>query len=235
MSEKEKEKKNEFPSIILDPAHNIKYKKNAFLGKGAFGKCFQITEMKNGNVYAGKFVSKEVVKKQKMKERLVQEISIHRTLIHSHIVAFYRFFEDDNYVYIVLELCQKRSMSELLKRRKFITEPEVRYDLKQVLSAVQYLHENSIIHRDLKLGNLFINNEMKVKIGDFGLATQIESGERKKTIFAQCYRPIQSPAKLNTSDSGMFLVDFRKVQSTHNAALHTLHSTNPPIFTIRSL
>ena len=182
MSEKEKEKRDEFPSIILDSTHNIQYKKNAFLGRGAFGKCFQITDMKNGKVYAGKFVSKEVVKKHKMKEKLIQEICIHGKLNHSHIVAFYGFFEDKNYVYIVLELCQKRSMAELMKRRKSITEPEVRYYLKQVLSAVQYLHENSIIHRDLKLGNFFINNEMKVKIGDFGLATRIESGERKKTL-----------------------------------------------------
>ncbi|GFG30472.1 hypothetical protein Cfor_12781 [Coptotermes formosanus] len=182
MTEKVKEKGSEFPSIILDSTHNIQYKRNAFLGKGAFGKCFQITDTMNGNVYAGKFVSKEVVTKYKMKEKLVQEISIHRTLNHKHIVAFYGFFEDETYVYIVLELCQKRSMAELMKRRKVITEPEVRYYLKQVLSAVQYLHENSIIHRDLKLANLFINHEMKVKIGDFGLSTRTENGERKTTM-----------------------------------------------------
>jgi len=182
MSEKEKENWDDIPGIILDSTHNIQYKKNAFLGKGSFGKCFEITDMKKGNVYAGKFVSKEVVKKHKMKEKLIQEIYIHRTLKHSHIVAFYGFFEDETYVYIVLELCQKRSMAELMKRRKFITEPEVRYYLKQLLSGVQYLHENRIIHRDLKLGNFFINNEMKVKIGDFGLATRIEIGERKRTI-----------------------------------------------------
>lgn len=182
MTGKVKDKSNEFPSIILDSTHNVQYKRNTFLGKGAFGKCFQITDTKNGKVYAGKFVSKEVVKIHKMKEKLVQEISIHKTLNHKHIVAFYGFFEDETYVYIVLELCQKRSMAELVKRRKFVTEPEVRYYLKQVLSAVQYLHENSIIHRDLKLANLFINHEMKVKIGDFGLSTRIENGERKKTM-----------------------------------------------------
>ena len=82
----------------------------------------------------------------------------------------------------MMELCQKRSMAELLKRRNFITEPEVRYYLKQVLSAVQYLHENSIIHRDLKPGNVFIKHEMKVKIGDFGVSTRIEGAERRNTV-----------------------------------------------------
>lgn len=53
--------------------------------------------------------------------------------------------------------------------------------MKQILEGVLYLHEKGIIHRDLKLGNLFINDEVEVKIGDFGLAAQIEfTGQRKK-------------------------------------------------------
>jgi polo-like kinase 1 len=154
----------------------VRYKRTAFHGKGTFGKCFELKNANNGNVYAGKMVSKEVLKTYHMKERLVQEISIQRKLKHEHS-WFYGFFEDEAYIYIMLELCQKRSMAELLKRRRFLTNPKVRYYLKQVLSAVQYLHENKIIHRDLKLGNLFMNNEMHIKVGDFGLATQIENGE----------------------------------------------------------
>lgn len=70
---------------------------------------------------------------------------------------------------------------ELHKRRKAITEPETRYFVRQVILACQYLHSNKIIHRDLKLGNLFINDEMEIKIGDFGLATRLDyDGERKR-------------------------------------------------------
>lgn len=96
MSEKVKERRNEFPSTILDSTHNSKYNKNAFLGKGSFGKCLQSTDMKNGNVYAGKFVAKEAVKNRIMKEKLIQEIAIHRTLNHSHVVAFHGYFENEN-------------------------------------------------------------------------------------------------------------------------------------------
>ena len=75
-------------------------------------------------------------------------------------------------------------MMELHKRRKAVTEPEARYFVRQVVQACQYLHGNNIIHRDLKLGNLFINEEMEVKIGDFGLATRVDySGERKRYLF----------------------------------------------------
>jgi polo-like kinase 1 len=182
MTDKIKGKKNELPNIIFDSTNNIRYKRSGFLGKGGFGKCFQITDTNTGNVYAGKIVSKALLTTHQTKEKLVQEIIIHKTLNHKNIVGFHGFFDDEAYIYIVLELCQKRSMAELQKRRQFLTDPEVRYYMKQVLSAVQYLHENKIIHRDLKLGNLFINNEMQVKVGDFGLSTRIESGERRRTM-----------------------------------------------------
>lgn len=75
---------------------------------------------------------------------------------------------------------------ELHKRRKAITEPETRYFVRQVILACQHLHNHKIIHRDLKLGNLFINDEMEVKIGDFGLATKVDfDGERKRLILYQ--------------------------------------------------
>ena len=76
-----------------------------------------------------------------------------------------------------------RSLMELHKRRKAITEPETRYFMRHILLGVLYLHENKIIHRDLKLGNVFLNDNMECKIGDFGLATKVDfDGERKKTL-----------------------------------------------------
>lgn len=59
-------------------------------------------------------------------------------------------------------------------------ESEARYYLLQIIDAVKYMHSEKVIHRDLKLGNLFLNN-MEVKIGDFGLATKVDwEGEKKK-------------------------------------------------------
>ena len=70
---------------------------------------------------------------------------------------------------------------ELHKRRRAITEVEARYFTKQIVAGTQYLHEKKIIHRDLKLGNLFLDDDLAVKIGDFGLATRVDfDGERKK-------------------------------------------------------
>lgn len=74
-------------------------------------------------------------------------------------------------------------MNELIKRRKRLTEIEVQCYLMQILSAIKYLHNHRVIHRDLKLGNLFLSEKMEIKLGDFGLATKLEyEGERKRTI-----------------------------------------------------
>ena len=72
-------------------------------------------------------------------------------------------------------------MMELHKRRRTLTEPETRYYLKQIIDGTKYMHGRKVIHRDLKLGNLFLDKDLNVKIGDFGLATTVEyEGERKK-------------------------------------------------------
>lgn len=113
----------------------------------------------------------------------MSEIKIHRSLHHNNIVGFEHFFEDVENVYILLELCQNQSLNELLRRRKRLHELEVQCYVNQICSAVKYLHSHRVIHRDLKLGNLFLNDKMEVKIGDFGLATKLEfDGERKRTI-----------------------------------------------------
>lgn len=70
---------------------------------------------------------------------------------------------------------------DVLKRRKRYTEPEARCLMVQIIGACQYLHRTNVIHRDLKLGNLFLSSGLEVKVGDLGLAALIENpGDRKK-------------------------------------------------------
>ena len=72
-------------------------------------------------------------------------------------------------------------MNDLLRRRGRYTEPEARFFVLQLIGACHYMHTNQVIHRDLKLGNLFLDYHMNVKVGDFGLAALIETpGDRKK-------------------------------------------------------
>ena len=160
-----------------------KYLKGKFLGKGAFARCFEFTNLENKRISAAKIMKKSTLTRARQKQKLMSEIKIHRSLHQNHIVGFEHFFEDAESVYILLELCQNQSLNELLRRRKRLHELEVQCYINQICAAVKYLHSHRVIHRDLKLGNLFINDKMEVKIGDFGLATKLEfDGERKRTI-----------------------------------------------------
>ncbi|XP_057700575.1 serine/threonine-protein kinase PLK1 [Corythoichthys intestinalis] len=173
----------EIPEVLVDTRAKRRYNRGRFLGKGGFAKCYEITDLETQQVFAGKIVPKSLIIKPHQREKMTSEIAIHKALDHINIVGFRGFFEDDDFVFVVLELCKRRSLLELHKRRKAVTEPEARYYMMQLLKGVQYLHNNRIIHRDLKLGNIFLNDDMDVKIGDFGLATKIEyDGERKKTL-----------------------------------------------------
>jgi serine/threonine protein kinase len=70
---------------------------------------------------------------------------------------------------------------DMIRRRKGLTEPEARYYMVQLIGACMYMHGENVIHRDLKLGNIFLDDKMELKVGDFGLAALIEKeGERKK-------------------------------------------------------
>lgn len=154
-----------------------------------------------------------------------QEILIHQTLSHKNIVKFLSFFDDPQNIYIVLELCKRRSMMELHKRRRVITDYECRFYIYEILEGVKYLHDNRIIHRDLKLGNLFLNDMLNVKIGDFGLATRIDfDGERKKTL---CGTPNYIAPEILNKKGHSFEVDIWSI----GCVMYTLLVGQPPFET----
>lgn len=120
---------------------------------------------------------------KQLQENVDEEIDIHESLDHKNIVKLYNVVKRTKYVCIVLELCKNHSLMEMHEQRGVITDYECRFYIYQILQGVKYLHDNNIIHRDLKLDNLFLNDKLNVKIGDFGLATRIEFDGEKKTDF----------------------------------------------------
>lgn len=183
-----------------------RYHKGKFLGKGGFARCYEFTSLDTQQVYACKVVLKESLKRSKAKQKMMSEIKIHRSVQHPNIVNFEHFFEDSQNVYILLEMCSNQSLNEMVRRRKRITELEAQCFLVQLIAPLKYLREKAIIHRDLKLGNLFLTEKMELKIGDFGLAAKVEyEGERKRTI---CGTPNYiAPEVLDSREGHSYEVD----------------------------
>ena len=164
-----------------------KYQKGRFLGKGGFAKCYEMTNLKTLESFAAKIFTKESLKKSRSKKNLLSEIKIHQDLDHKNIVGFKHFFEDSNNVYVLLELWSNQTLNDLVKKRGRLQEIEAKWFTLQIVDAVEYLHRvKRVMHRDLKLGNLFLhsnqeyNSQMEIKLGDFGLACQLKSDDERK-------------------------------------------------------
>ena len=115
---------------------------------------------------------------------------------------------------MTLELCPNGSLMDLLRRRRRFTEPEARFFMVQLIGACHYMHNHQVIHRDLKLGNILLDPNMNVKVGDFSLAALIENpGERKKTI---CGSPnyIAPKVLFDTANGHSSEVDTRSIGVT---------------------
>ena len=169
-----------------DTGENMKYIKydNIVLGKGGFGECFQFRaiDKEDMNFYAGKIIKKEKVGNNR--KSLLDEINIQRQFKDNpKIVRVKDYFEDEENVYIILELCKNKSLADYLKRRGKLTEIEVKCFIFQLLQGLKCLHKKKVIHRDLKPNNLLLGDNNELKIGDFGIIAHLaRENERRTTI-----------------------------------------------------
>ena len=165
-------KQTPMPVSLFDEKEKKSYQTGVVLGTGGFARVFQITEEGSGSSLADKVIDKEMFKeKRNAKEKVEREIKIHRELNHKNLVKFLKFFEDRCFVHLLMELCPQKTLLHVSKYRKRILEEEARYYTNQITQGLNFLHSRHILHRDLKLGNMFLSEQMVVKIGDFGLAS----------------------------------------------------------------
>lgn len=196
------------PPIVYEPGEDgERYATGQYLGKGGFAICYEGRLLRNGRVFAMKVVRSEMTQK-KMAEKVLllpgtisprslgltmrqfrTELEIHSKLRHPNIVRFHRAFSFEQCTYVILDLCPNGSVMDMVKRRKCLSVPEVRRIMVQLCGAVKYLHKRNIAHRDLKMGNLFLDRNMDIKVGDFGLAAMILSEKEEKRRQTLCGTP----------------------------------------------
>ncbi|XP_014341196.1 serine/threonine-protein kinase PLK4 [Latimeria chalumnae] len=158
------------------------------LGKGSFACVYRAKSIHSGLEVAIKMIDKKAMHKVGMVQRVRNEVEIHCQLKHPSILELYNYFEDSNYVYLVLEMCHNGEMSRYLKnKKKGFSEEEARHFMHQIVKGILYLHSHGILHRDLTLSNLLLTSNMNIKIADFGLATQLKMPNEKH--FTMCGTP----------------------------------------------
>ncbi|KAI1082774.1 kinase-like protein [Whalleya microplaca] len=164
----------------LDRKDGATYSVGKMLGKGGFAVCYEGQLPGSRRKYALKIVKSNMP--SKLEQKFQTELQIHSKMRHQNVVQFLRAFAFDSCTYLVLELCPNGSLMDMVKRRRGLTEPEVRFYSVQIAGAIKYMHAKGVIHRDLKMGNIFLDKNMNAKIGDFGLAALLVTGRDMQTI-----------------------------------------------------
>ncbi|CBH12012.1 serine/threonine-protein kinase, putative [Trypanosoma brucei gambiense DAL972] len=157
------------------------YRCRMLLGAGGFAQVFEFEEVSTGISYACKVVERKNLARGGSSARFRMEVDIHSRMNHPNILRFIKSFQDEFYHYIILEQCSQESLMDLSKKRGAFNCQEIQYIMRQIVSAVEYMHNSMIIHRDLKLGNVLIDFEGNMKLGDFGFASEFTSPFEKKT------------------------------------------------------
>ena len=115
------------------------------------------------------------------------EKSIMKTLSSSdYIVKMFETYETKKHICIVMEYICAGDLLSYIKKRSKLTEPIAKFIFKQIILAIQYIHNHNIVHRDIKLDNILIDLDNKIKICDFGVSKRINHNE---IMYEQCGTP----------------------------------------------
>ncbi|KAG9470014.1 STE20-like serine/threonine-protein kinase isoform X2 [Eleutherodactylus coqui] len=140
------------------------------LGDGAFGKVYKAQNKETGILAAAKVID---TKSEDELEDYMVEIDILASCDHPHIVKLLDAFYFENNLWILIEFCAGGAVDAvMLELERPLTEPQIRVVCKQTLEALVYLHDNKIIHRDLKAGNILLTLDGDVKLADFGVSAK---------------------------------------------------------------
>ncbi|XP_062257361.1 STE20-like serine/threonine-protein kinase isoform X2 [Platichthys flesus] len=140
------------------------------LGDGAFGKVYKAQNKHNGTLAAAKVID---TKTEDELEDYMVEIEILASCDHHHIVKLLDAFYFESKLWILIEFCAGGAVDAImLELERPLTEPQIRVVCRQTLEALVYLHENKVIHRDLKAGNILLSLDGEVKLADFGVSAK---------------------------------------------------------------
>ncbi|KAL9051149.1 MAG: hypothetical protein Q9206_004812 [Seirophora lacunosa] len=141
------------------------------LGKGAFGSVFRALNMGTGETVAVKQVKLADLPKSELRV-ITLEIDLLKNLDHPNIVKYHGFVKSTESLNIILEYCENGSLHSISKNFGKFPENLVGLYMSQVLHGLLYLHEQGVIHRDIKGANILTTKQGLVKLADFGVATR---------------------------------------------------------------
>ena len=178
------------------------------IGRGAYAKVKRGLSNRTNTPVAIKVVDREKTPSEVRRKFLPREVNIAVTLKHENIVRCYEALKARNKIYMVLELVDNGDLLKYVMKESYIMEDKAKGLMKAVLSAVKYLHDMKIVHRDLKLENILLDRDFNPKLSDFGFARRVDTEKLSSTFCGSAaYAPLEILS--GKSQSLCFLGDFR--------------------------
>ncbi|CAN9515547.1 unnamed protein product [Ophioblennius macclurei] len=175
--------------------HNLKHRYEVMetLGKGTYGKVKRAVERATLETVAIKSIRKERITDDLDRIHIQREIEITSSLRHSNIIRFHEVFESRDKIVIVMEYASRGELYDYIQERRRLPEIEARGIFRQITSAVHYCHKNGVVHRDLKLENILLDQDLNVKLADFGLSNNFQKDSVLQTY---CGSPLYAAPEI---------------------------------------
>ena len=144
------------------------------IGRGAFGEVRLVRDKSNGCVYAMKKLKKTEMVRRGQVDHVKAERNLLAEVHDEAVVKLYYSFQDEEFLYLVMEYLPGGDMMTLLMRRDTLTEEETRFYIAQTVLALETVHAANFIHRDIKPDNLLLDKHGHMKLSDFGLCKPVD-------------------------------------------------------------
>ena len=194
------------------------------LGKGSYGTVYTVKSRLDSNIYVMKKMELNHLKESQQRE-CYREVSILRKVSHPNIIKYYASFLENESLCIIMEYAELGDLYTLIKHykrhQKYFDEILLWRISYEVLTGLEYLHSNNIIHRDIKCLNLFLSKDHHVKIGDLGVSTISALGGM------HCTR-VGTPLYLSPELVKQIPYDYKTDIWSFGCSLYHLASLDPP-------
>ncbi|OMJ84941.1 hypothetical protein SteCoe_13849 [Stentor coeruleus] len=156
------------------------------IGEGGAGSVFLCKHIETGEYYAIKRISP---KDDQHMDMILNEIVLTKLSSSQYIVNYYESYQDDGYLWLVVELMKGSLTDLILQQPGKIPEKHIAYIMREVLLGLKIMHDQYRIHRDIKSDNILIAQDGSVKLGDFGYAAQLtqEQEVRHSVVGTPCW------------------------------------------------